>query len=110
MSVDRDEWTKAVITDVLGLGDAEAYKLASCPRCGKQPELTVELAGRDLIELRYTCRRWWSLRLCFAGFPVLDEIDSGVYGRNVAARAWNRAVAATPVAPARRTRGVGSDR
>jgi hypothetical protein len=64
-----------------------------CPRCGKDPTLVVVNAGRDLVAMRYECRRWFGLRECVTGPEHLDERDWQDYGRRGAATLWNRAAA-----------------
>lgn len=96
-----------ITKDIIGIGEPADFALKPCPRCKRVPGLETQPVGRDLVELRYVCRRWWGLLHCFSGFPVLDDYDAGVHGRNIAARAWNRAVDAHPTKP-RPTVGRGS--
>jgi hypothetical protein len=78
----------------------------NCPNCGRLPQLFEDFkyawdeprTERSIILLRYQCRRWLGLRLCF-GMKEWHWIEKDWYdvGHREALRKWNEAAtAATP--------------
>lgn len=89
-STTAKEWVDRVMESWGLNGDVSPVP---CPHCGKAPTLVVERVGRDLVAMRFQCRRWFGLRECFTGPEHLDDREWQDYGRRGAASAWNRYVA-----------------
>lgn len=74
-------------------------KLEPCPHCARLPKLHEKFfyggfSQDSLYSLKYECRRWFGLRLCFGGAYRPWFIAKGWYdvGLREAAREWNEAV------------------